>query len=410
MKAITIKQPWASLIAAGLKDIENRSWKTNYRGRVLIHAAAAPVKEGLAALNNKQLFELMNRENWETEFDNLPNATIVGSVEIVDCVQNHPSKWAQEGFWHWVLANPEMYPEPITGVKGKLSFWDYDGELPQPKDNQSTTERQPKYNRKYNTDTETDTDTEIFNNSNQRLESEKPTAFSPANLEVPAPVPQPTVAELREQTFRKNVSDSTQKMLERLTVKEQMQVSFIPLIITQCAWVYAHKSMALAARDKISILKKLSRTLKMVHQHYEDDLRRDLDYKSRTRIQTQAEEFMQSISHDMLILYFTVRQEILRCAPEYPCVEQRAYAIMSLLFIDLLETHNKEMDKLLAEKLDDCNLAPNVMHPMTKHLRTGMTAFAGVEGKFNYDNFNVKLAIKVVGKRLNAMEFNVTGE
>ena len=133
MKAITIKQPGASLIAAGLKDIENRSWKTNYRGRVLIHAAAAPVKEGLAALNNKQLFELMNRENWETEFENLPNGAIVGSVEIVDCVQNHPSKWAQEGFWHWVLANPVLFPKPITGVKGKLSFWEYEGDLPQPK-------------------------------------------------------------------------------------------------------------------------------------------------------------------------------------------------------------------------------------------------------------------------------------
>ena len=370
MKAITIKQPWASLVAVGLKDIENRSWKTNYRGRVLIHAAAAPVKEGLAALNNTQLFDLMNRENWEAEFESLPNGSIVGSVEIVDCVQNHPSKWAQEGFWHWVLANPVLFHEPITGVKGKLSFWEYEGELPQPK----------------------------------AIEEAKP---------VPAPaasVPQPTIAELREQNFRKTVSDSTRKMLERLTVKEQMQVSFLPLVITQCAWVYAHKSMELAARDKISILKKLSRTLKMVHQRYEDDLRRDLDYKSRTKIKTQADEFMQSISHDMMILYFTVRGEILRCAPEYPCVEQRAYAIISLLFIDLLEAHNKEMDKLLAEKLNDSNLAPNVMHSMTKHLRTGMTAFAGVEGKFNYDNFNVKLAIKVVGKRLNAMEFNVTEE
>lgn len=44
MKAITIKQPWASLIAAGLKDIENRTWKTNFRGRVLIHAAKVSVK------------------------------------------------------------------------------------------------------------------------------------------------------------------------------------------------------------------------------------------------------------------------------------------------------------------------------------------------------------------------------
>ena len=39
MKAITIRQPWASLIVHGIKDIENRSWQTNFRGRVLIHSS-----------------------------------------------------------------------------------------------------------------------------------------------------------------------------------------------------------------------------------------------------------------------------------------------------------------------------------------------------------------------------------
>lgn len=369
MKAITIKQPWASLIATGLKDIENRSWKTNYRGRVLIHAAATPVKEGLAALNNKQLFELMNRENWESEFENLPNGAIVGSVEIVDCVQNHPSKWAQEGFWHWVLANPVLFQEPITGVKGKLSFWEYEGDLPQQKE-----ELEP-------------------------LPQQKPEPVQPVRL--------PTMADMREAAFRKEVKDGAQKMIERLTVEEQMKVSFVPLLITQCAWVYAYKSMELAARDKIQILKKLSRTLKLVHQKYDEELRRELDWKSRTRIEKQADEFMNGIARDMKILYFTVRQEILRCAPEYPCVEQRAYAIISLLFISLLEEHNREMDALLAERLDDKNLAPNVTNPLTLHLRTGMTAFAGVEGKFNFENYNVKLAMRVVKKRLNEVEYSV---
>lgn len=41
MKAISIRQPWAWLIVNGFKDIENRSWRTKYRGPVLIHASAA---------------------------------------------------------------------------------------------------------------------------------------------------------------------------------------------------------------------------------------------------------------------------------------------------------------------------------------------------------------------------------
>lgn len=38
MKALTIKEPWATLIIEGYKEYEFRSWKTNYRGKILIHA------------------------------------------------------------------------------------------------------------------------------------------------------------------------------------------------------------------------------------------------------------------------------------------------------------------------------------------------------------------------------------
>jgi hypothetical protein len=40
MKAISIRQPWAWLIVNGMKDIENRTWKTNYRGQLFIHASS----------------------------------------------------------------------------------------------------------------------------------------------------------------------------------------------------------------------------------------------------------------------------------------------------------------------------------------------------------------------------------
>lgn len=50
MKALSIRQPWAWLIVAGYKDIENRSWPTNFRGRVYIHASRKFDEVGLAAL------------------------------------------------------------------------------------------------------------------------------------------------------------------------------------------------------------------------------------------------------------------------------------------------------------------------------------------------------------------------
>lgn len=47
MKIITIKQPFASLIAAGLKEYEFRTWKTKYRGEILIHAGKGVDKKAM---------------------------------------------------------------------------------------------------------------------------------------------------------------------------------------------------------------------------------------------------------------------------------------------------------------------------------------------------------------------------
>ena len=47
MKALTIKEPWATLIIEGYKEYEFRSWKTNYRGKILIHAGMSIEKDML---------------------------------------------------------------------------------------------------------------------------------------------------------------------------------------------------------------------------------------------------------------------------------------------------------------------------------------------------------------------------
>ena len=153
MKAVSIKQPWAYLIASGIKDIENRTWKCpqKYIGeRVLIHASAKPAKidfeiNGQATVMEIQLSSALNKCDENGLF-----SAIVGSVEIVDCVVNHTSIWAEKTklptvgdvledihflgkvqnpdsiIYNWVLASPILFDEPILGVKGKLGFWNYE--------------------------------------------------------------------------------------------------------------------------------------------------------------------------------------------------------------------------------------------------------------------------------------------
>ena len=129
VKVLTVKQPWAYLICSGIKDIENRTWKTNFRGRIYIHSSAKGIefsnpnevftKEQYSSLDNEhKIMVIMSKKAMEC-------SSIIGSVEIVDCVLNHPSVWAEKGVYHWVLANPILFEKPIVDVKGKLGLWNY---------------------------------------------------------------------------------------------------------------------------------------------------------------------------------------------------------------------------------------------------------------------------------------------
>jgi hypothetical protein len=116
MKALSVRQPWAWLIVAGYKDVENRSWRTDYRGRLLIHASQTADKWAMGAYQEQA-------EEYGYDLpDEYPTGAIVGSVELVDCVEQYDSEWF-EGPIGWILDKPEAFASPIP-AKGKLGLWE----------------------------------------------------------------------------------------------------------------------------------------------------------------------------------------------------------------------------------------------------------------------------------------------
>ena len=126
MKVITIKQPWATLIAEGYKEYEFRTWRTKYRGEILIHAGKGIDKKAMEKFKHLKL--------------EYPSGYIIAKATITDCVYvddemrkmlklknslvysniiRH-TEWNGYGF---KLENVEKI-EPIE-VNGKLSLWDY---------------------------------------------------------------------------------------------------------------------------------------------------------------------------------------------------------------------------------------------------------------------------------------------
>ena len=129
MKVLTIKQPYASLIAHGFKKYEFRTWKTKYRGNILIHAGKVMDKKAM------ERFKHLNLK--------YPLGQIIAKATITDCVlvddnfreeMTRKDPIVYKGLstkenWNGYGFKLENVKE-IDSIKinGKLSLWDYDYE------------------------------------------------------------------------------------------------------------------------------------------------------------------------------------------------------------------------------------------------------------------------------------------
>ena len=133
MKIITLFEPFATLMVIGAKQIETRSWKTNHRGKLGIHASKQMPKWCRELLHKPEFKKALG----EREF-NLGH--LIGDVEVVDMVPTkiQVTKWRQlnpirfpdehhfgdysDGRWGWITRNPAQYPYPIP-LKGSMGIW-----------------------------------------------------------------------------------------------------------------------------------------------------------------------------------------------------------------------------------------------------------------------------------------------
>lgn len=127
--ALSVRQPWVYAIFTLGKDIENRSWKTPYRGPCLIHAGKALTKADYEFfadyVTNDTARPILGPVTVPPMAD-LVRGGIVGIVDIVDCVTESDSPWFM-GDVGFVLANPRLLP--FVPYSGKLGFFNVPASL-----------------------------------------------------------------------------------------------------------------------------------------------------------------------------------------------------------------------------------------------------------------------------------------
>jgi activating signal cointegrator 1 len=146
MKALSLNQPWATLVALGEKKIETRSWKPSRFGTIAIHASKGFPKRAKAICGENYFLEAFRRLDFSP--DNLPLGAIIGTVEVVGYLQSEVFRFEHElhemlfepygieftekekafgdysaNRYGWILKNPRMLAKPVP-CKGALSLWE----------------------------------------------------------------------------------------------------------------------------------------------------------------------------------------------------------------------------------------------------------------------------------------------
>jgi activating signal cointegrator 1 len=134
--ALTLRQPWASLVALGAKRIETRSWRTSYRGWLAIHAGMTLSKAERLLCELEPFRSALLRD---TALDpalplavQLPHGSIIAIVWLDACLPMETIEWPHEpersfgdyapGRYAWYLSQVHRLPQPIP-ARGALGLW-----------------------------------------------------------------------------------------------------------------------------------------------------------------------------------------------------------------------------------------------------------------------------------------------
>lgn len=139
MKAITLHQPWATLVAIGAKQLETRSWITWHRGPLAIHAGKDPNHWPTYDVNGwgteaaERCLEVLGQHGYRYPAD-LPYGAVIATVDLVDCIHSDGENEIEaddrlfgdvrRGRYLWVLFNVTPLPSPIP-ARGKQGLWDW---------------------------------------------------------------------------------------------------------------------------------------------------------------------------------------------------------------------------------------------------------------------------------------------
>lgn len=179
LTCLSVNNPVSYLMCYGIKEVENRSWTTDYRGTLHIHSSGRVSFRGMPDFSRFPMPVLHEFDSFLSEIQRMDEAgtyigipeagvrvvlkderkqpetvlnqyrlladvyahyrredqtpffyadAIIGSVELLDIVRDSESPWAEPGKFHWILGSAHLFDEPITRIRERPGVWTYNAE------------------------------------------------------------------------------------------------------------------------------------------------------------------------------------------------------------------------------------------------------------------------------------------
>lgn len=214
-------------------------------------------------------------------------------------------------------------------------------------------------------------------------------------------------AQKHEAQFRQEVKSDVERILNAFTMQEHVQITFVPLVLNEVAWHFAFRAIKLGAIDRVQDLKKLSRVLRQLREHYERLICKDLLPSDFERIHKQTMEFMQENAYHFQIMYYTASNVFSKQYGKQPFEEMRVNALLSMLVMQYTDEHNKRCDMMLEQRLGKIQAAKRM--PDMDSLYSGMDAFSGeLPVPFNFADTNLQMCLGVLRNNLLKCEWVIS--
>ena len=206
-----------------------------------------------------------------------------------------------------------------------------------------------------------------------------------------------------EELFKLQVHKDTMEMLDVFSFQENMDIAFVPFIITETAWHFAFKALSYAAENRISNTVKLSRSVKALREEYVSDCRKDIDYEHMKKMESAAVEFVSSCNMDFVVLFYSLNNDLKKRWYDVKHLDMKTYAGISVIMLRILYEHNKQMDKLMERKLG--REVPSYRNPINDKLNNYMLSFLE-PCEISFDG-NIATSMKIIGKKFCQIDFDI---